>query len=77
MLRRLAVGLSVSVAALVIATGAVAAISLTVSNFGFTLTLDAEVASVWLEASVNVVDVIVAFQPAPEPRASVIDRGRV
>jgi hypothetical protein len=40
MLRRLAVGLSVSVAALVIATGAVAAIGLTVSNFGFTLTLD-------------------------------------
>jgi hypothetical protein len=40
MLRRLAVGLSVSASALVIATGAVAAIGLTASNFGFALTLD-------------------------------------
>jgi hypothetical protein len=40
MLRRLAAGLLVSATALVIATGAVAAIGLTVSNFSFTLTLD-------------------------------------
>jgi hypothetical protein len=40
MLRRLAVGLSVSASALVIATGAVAAIGLTVNDFGFSLTLD-------------------------------------
>src|SRR5262245_24338556 len=40
MLRRLAAGLFASATALVLATGAVAAIGLTASNFGFTLTLD-------------------------------------
>jgi hypothetical protein len=40
MLRRLAAGLSVTATALVLATGAVAAIGLTASDFGFTLTLD-------------------------------------
>jgi hypothetical protein len=39
MLRRLALGFSLSAAALVLATGAAAAIGLTASNFGFTLTI--------------------------------------
>ena len=40
MLRRLAAGLSIAATALVLATGAVAAIGLTANDFGFSLTLD-------------------------------------
>jgi hypothetical protein len=40
MLRRLAAGLSITATALVLATGAAAAIGLTASDFGFSLTLD-------------------------------------
>jgi hypothetical protein len=37
--------------------------------------LEAVAGRVWLAESVNEVDVIVAFHPAPLPRASVIESG--
>ncbi len=38
---------------------------------------EALVARVWLAASVKVVEVTVRFQPAPPPRMSAFNRGRL